>query len=916
MQSENTVLDLSNASHQALLDEIATLRLQLGEAQQQSNLWYQQVHAISSSLKIGFWEWNQISDKVIFYSDEMAALFGLTTDELYSRCQNIEGFYDFVHPDDLHIYRENTASIEKHLRDYRDAHVFEYRLCLENGKIRHVREMEFGVFDDQGKIMRRFGVVQDISDHSQAVIELTKSEQRFFSLFDQLPVGVLEEDYRPIKKVVDKLAYRGIENIREYLEEHPRVLKRMVSDTRITNVNQALIDLHEARSKEEFIRIELDIDDWWDAEWVEFYVGEIEALAGGSRLYEAERVDSKVDGSHFETRSITTIVKGHEDDWARVITIHEDITDRKKNELDLIGAKELAEKASQAKSEFLSSMSHELRTPLNAILGFSQLFSYDESLDKQQRSNAGEINRAGKHLLVLTDEILDLSRIEAGEIEVPLESVSLLDVIHDAMAWVENLAKKRNVIIHIDDEVLTSINVNANSVRLKQVFLNLLTNAVKYNREGGSVFLELEYKDNSTVCIGIRDTGHGIGDDKLDELFQPFNRLGAEASGTEGTGIGLVITRQLVRLMQGNLEVNSVPGLGTTFWVELAIAESDHLRQISELSEHPTVTETRPVLQSEQPYILVAEDNAINRELMAAQMEMLGYKVEYAGNGAEALEKWLSGKYYVLLTDIRMPVMNGYDLIQEVRSLDITGTHPISIIAITANAMESDIEKCFEVGASDVISKPVELEELQRALKRWVPREVAIEEKNRKQQESFQNGPVIDLNVLIQSVGNNRELHHRLLKSFMTSIAEQTDDIEDAFSWRNHGKLADATHKLKSSARSMGAMELGDLCQTLEKAGRARKWPDIESTMPIMRAHCQQVENAIQNICQLQVKVDNQSPVPLMGEDIAPSEVDISVLLVDDDFIMHRVTTSILGDVGIKRVQNALSGPEALDILK
>ena len=913
MQSKNTALDFTNASHQALLDEIASLRLQLSEARQQSNLWYQQLHAISTSLKIGFWEWNRISDRVIFYSDEMAVLLGLTTDELYSRCQSIEGFYDFVHPEDLHIYKENTASVEKYMRDFRDARVFEFRLLLKDGMIRHVREMEFGVFDEQGTMQRSFGVIQDISEYRQAALELKQSEQRFSSLFDQLPVGVVEEDYRSIKKVVDKLLYKGVEDIREYLETNPRMLREMVSGTRITNVNQALIDLSEAKDMDDFLEDEADIDDWWDAEWVEFYAGEINALATGKRFYEAERVDSKVDGSHFETRSITTIVKGHEKDWARVITIHEDISDRKKNELDLIEAKELAEKASLAKSEFLSSMSHELRTPLNAILGFSQLFDYDESMNKQQRSNAGEINRAGKHLLVLIDEILDLSRIEAGEIEVSLEPVSLLDVIHNAMSWVENLARSRNVTIHVDDEVLSSINVFANSMRLKQVFLNLLTNAVKYNRKDGNVFFDLEYRNDSTVRIGVRDTGQGIADDKFGELFQPFNRLGAEASGTEGTGIGLVITRQLVELMQGKLDVNSVPGMGATFWVELSLAES--AEQIHIVEEHPTVTQSLPMLKLDQPYILVAEDNAINRELMAAQVEMLGYKVDFAQNGAEALEKWRTGKYYVLLTDIRMPVINGYDLIEEIRSLDVTGTHAISIVAITANAMDSDIEKCYAVGADDVISKPVELEELKRALKKWMPREVVNEEVLRRPPDNLQTESVIDMNVLVQSVGNNPELHRRLLKSFTNSIATQTEDIEDAYSWRNHIKLAEATHKLKSSAKSMGALELGQLCQTLEQAGRAKNWSDIESTVPVLRMHCQQVENAISRICQLPVEANYQSPFQAPPEEIPIAEINISVLLVDDDFIMHRITTSILNDIGIKKVRNALSGPKALDLL-
>ena len=875
------------------------------------------MHAVSKNLRAGFWEWDEIEDRVISYSEEMAAIFNFSLEELYANSQSLEDYYRFVHPDDLEHYKQHISDVKKELRDFRDAHVCEYHLLLSDGTIRYVREMEFGVFDEQGNLERSMGFIQDISENRQTVDDLEKSELRFFSLFDQLPVGVVEEDYRSIKKVVDKLQFKGVENIEEYLASHPRMLREMVEGTSVRNVNQALLEIHRADSKEQFVAMEADLEDWWDAEWVEFYAKEIASLANGDKFHESERIDTRVDDSYFETRTITAVVKGHEKDWRRVITIHEDITSRKQDELVMVEAKELAEKASQAKSEFLSSMSHELRTPLNAILGFSQLFDYDNSLNEQQKSNALEINRAGKHLLVLIDEILDLSRIESGDMEISLEPVPILDVIDDGMAWIENLAKSRDVRIHLDREALSGIQVYADSTRLKQVFLNLLTNAVKYNKESGSIFFELKYCEDSNISIGVRDTGIGIESDKFGELFQPFNRLGAELSNTEGTGIGLVITRQLVGLMQGQLNVESVPGTGTTFWVNLTLVRHDEMERARELSEQREATETRAILQSDLPFILVAEDNAINRDLMAAQMTTLGYQVEYAGNGAEALEKWLSGKYYVLFTDIRMPVMDGYELIREVRSLDITGRHPVSIIAITANAMESDIDKCFAMGADDVISKPVELKTLKHALQKWLPREVVnTEENNKIQPVAMQGGSLINLNVLQQSLGNKPEMHRELLKSFANSLAQATDDIEDAFSWRNHGKLADAAHKLKSSARSMGALELGDLCQLLESAGREKEWAEIESTMPAILAHCQQVKESIHGMGSFQeLARKNIIPIRQTEVDLTVPEVDITVLIVDDDFIMHRVTTTMLNDLGINKVLNALSAPKALEIM-
>ena len=408
-----------------------------------------------------------------------------------------------------------------------------------------------------------------------------------------------------------------------------------------------------------------------------------------------------MDGSYFETRSIVTVVNGYEDSWERVITIHEDITERKKAEAGINDALNQAESANQAKSEFLSSMSHELRTPLNAILGFAQLFAYDRDLSEQHLANAAEINRAGKHLMALIDQILDLSRIEAGETDVSLEPVALQKVLNDCLSWVSPLAQERKVSIALDQDQVSPVKVVADSIRLKQVFLNLLTNAVKYNRKGGTIEIICRLRDNQTVQIGVRDTGKGISEEKLKELFQPFNRLGAEFSGVEGSGIGLVISRQLVGLMQGQLDIESEIDVGSTFWITLKQAPA--LAPVSSTTQKmPIITNAQ--IRARKSRILVAEDNIINQELMAAQLDMLGYQADYAANGNEALSHWQARDYGLLLTDIRMPEMNGYDLVREIRELERSNGRRTSVIAITANALQADVEKCYAAGIDDVIA--------------------------------------------------------------------------------------------------------------------------------------------------------------------------------------------------------------------
>jgi len=914
LQTEDSPNNISKTSQQSLLDEIAQLRQQLDDAESSTQSWQNRLQTFSESLKLGFWEWDEVLDRATFYSEGMSKIYGISQDELNSQYFTNAQFHPMIHPDDLDHYKFHTIDSKSHFTNNK-THEFDYRIILPDGDIRFIKEVAFALYAEDGKLTRSYGVVQDITNYRKTSSALKQSEERFSSLFDQLPVGVQEEDYSSIKSVVNKLKFKGVENIEEYLLDHPKILREMVAGTKITAVNQAQLDMHEAASRQAFLESEADIDDWWDADWVAFYSKEIHVLARGGKYYEAERIDSRVDGSYFETRSITTLVKGYEEDWKRVITIHEDITDRKKSELAMLEAKTLAEKANAAKSEFVSSMSHELRTPLNAILGFSELFEYDENLSDHQRSNATEINQAGKHLLVLVDEILDLSRIEAGEMEVSMEPVVLLDIINNSLSWIEKLAEKRDVKIIFDHSALADVLVKGDATRLKQVFLNLFTNAVKYNVDGGSVSLKIDKNHEDIIRVGVCDTGPGISNDKLEGLFQPFNRLGAEFSSTEGTGIGLVITRQLIELMNGELQVETQLGEGSTFWVEMTLADQAELDYIQDVTEN-RVMETRPALRRSQPYILVAEDNMINQELMAAQMELLGYEVDYANNGAEALEKWHSGKYYVLLTDIRMPVMDGYELIREIRAIDITGTHPVSVIAITANAMASDREKCIEAGADEIISKPVELEELRHALEKWIPREITKQIASDVIIPNGENlGSAIDLKVLHQSVGNKPDTHRKLLSSFVASLPESVGDIEDAFSWRNHEKLAEAAHKLKSSARSMGALKLGDICQALETAGRNKNWPELESTMPILLLEDEQVRQSIHELCDLGSIARTKGANKFPEADSTVPEVDIKVLLVDDDYIMHRVTTTILNDLGIKNVQNALSGSKALELM-
>lgn len=366
-------------------------------------------------------------------------------------------------------------------------------------------------------------------------------------------------------------------------------------------------------------------------------------------------------------------------------------------------ARESAEQASRAKSEFLSRMSHELRTPMNAILGFSELLRL-EIQDAEQRDFMEEIYRAGQHLLALIDELLELSRIETGNIAVVIQPVRVERVVKEALKLVQPLIQERHLTISREHGDCPHVSVLADATRLRQIMVNLLSNAAKYNRDHGNIHVEWRVVEGGLVRILVGDTGRGIAPDQLTHLFKPFERLGAQFTAIEGTGIGLAFSKRLAELMGGQLEAESTLGRGSAFWVDLPLSET-----AAEPLARPELAP--PEQHGARLRILYVEDNAANLKVVDKIFQRHGsLTLISATNGEYGLE--LAQRYApdLILLDIHLPGMDGYAVLKALQA--DKQTRHIPVIALSADAMPMEVERGLAAGFRRYLTKPIKPAEL------------------------------------------------------------------------------------------------------------------------------------------------------------------------------------------------------------
>jgi len=718
------------------------------------------------SAHIGSWDWNVITNK-IEWSDELYRLFGFVPQEFEITYENS---IMYIHPED----REYVNGIgQQQYTDHNKIDIF-YRIIRRDGATRIFNGKGTVFTDDSGKKIRMSGTIQDVTEQKTAENNLIQF-QHFFNTTSDLACIANTEGYFEIanQSFVDKLGYTEKE-----LTEKP-FLNFVHPDDIPSTLN-------------------------------------IEAqLKGGAPTVNFINRYRKKDGNYlwFEWNSTPNAATG------KLYSMARDISEQKQNELELIRLKEVAENSEKIKEQFLTNMSHEIRTPMNAIIGFTDLL-LKRDLGVAEKDFVKTIKLSGENLLGIINDVLDISKIESKSLIFEQRPLSIKEALNSTKQILSQKAIQKNLNLSFICSNTVPEVLLGDSIRLSQILINLVGNAIKFTNDGTINVMAKMLSEEGEIChitFSVKDTGIGIPEDQLLHIFERFRQAESHTNRHfGGTGLGLSISKELVELQGGTLTVKSIDGMGSLFSFTLPFKKTKEAYQIKSIKHHKLTSEEAKNLN-----VLVVEDNPINIKLISSLFAEQGINTDIAENGKLAVEKIKYKKYSVVLMDIEMPEMNGYEATLVIRN-ELKSDIPI--IAMTAHAMNGEKEKCLGFGMTDYISKPLDLNLLFDKIF-----DVTSNSKNK----NTTVGNFINLEYLYTSVGGNKEGNKEIIIElfdiFLKQIPKSLRVLDEAVSKADYLTIKEVSHKLKSTVSVMGISELTPVLSEMESLGKAADPEGLET---------------------------------------------------------------------------------------
>jgi PAS domain S-box-containing protein len=630
----------------------------------------------------GLWDLNYETDEV-YYSPKFKQMLGFSEQESLTP----DNIIHLIHPEDV----DKVLSISKAYADNKIPYFQQtFRLRHKKGHYVWILSRASMIRNPDGMPIRMVGTNMDLTKQKQIEAELRQQQEFLRLVIDSVPQFIFWKD-RENRYLGGNQNFAHLAN----LNTPDEIIGKTDFDLPWTNEQACFYRLVDQRVM--------------DSDSPEYHIVEDVLRADGRSIW----IDTNKIPLHDSAGNVMGILGSFED-----------ITERKQADSKLKQALKNAEVANQAKSAFLANMSHELRTPLNAILGYTQIFQQDQTLTSAQQEGIAIIHRNGEYLLTLITDILDLSKVEAGKLELYPTDLNLYSFINGIIELFQMRAAQKNIAFHY--QALSSLPsiIHADEKRLRQILLNLLSNAVKFTQQGEVTFNvkcetlrpECETMTNNRFLFHfqVKDTGVGIAADELDKIFLPFQQTGTKHYRSSGTGLGLSITQKLVDMMGGTIHVESVLGEGCLFWVKLEFPEI-----YAETQAEPSPIEQQVIgLEGFAPKILVVDDNQENCSVLRNILTPLGFKIEEACNGLEGVEKAQQWHPDLILMDLVMPEMCGFEATRKIRTLN---TLPkVIIIAVSASVFQDHRNQSLEAGCDAFIAKPVDVKMLLNYLQKYL----------------------------------------------------------------------------------------------------------------------------------------------------------------------------------------------------